>query len=121
VANPFVHVELSTNDVAKAKAFYGSLFDWELEDVPMGPGTYTLIGVGGDGTGGGMMQSPVPGMPSGWLAYVEVENVADATARAKSLGATIVNDVTEIPDYGWFSVITDPTGAMLGLWTSSPS
>jgi predicted enzyme related to lactoylglutathione lyase len=33
VANPFVHVELNTTDVEKAKTFYGQLFDWELEDV----------------------------------------------------------------------------------------
>ena len=36
MANPFVHVELNTHDVGKAKEFYGSLFDWKLEDVPMG-------------------------------------------------------------------------------------
>jgi len=34
MANPFVHVELQTNDLAKAKAFYSRLFDWKLEDVP---------------------------------------------------------------------------------------
>jgi predicted enzyme related to lactoylglutathione lyase len=27
MANPFVHVELNTTDPAKAKAFYGKLFD----------------------------------------------------------------------------------------------
>ena len=27
MANPFVHVELNTQDVAKAKSFYQSLFD----------------------------------------------------------------------------------------------
>ena len=47
MANPFVHVELSTTDVGKAKAFYGKLFDWKLEDIDMGPmGTYTIIKVG---------------------------------------------------------------------------
>ena len=38
MAHPFVHVELSTMDVSKAKSFYGALFDWKLEDVEMGPG-----------------------------------------------------------------------------------
>lgn len=41
MANPFVHVELQTNDAAKAKDFYGRLFDWKLEDVP--GMDYTLI------------------------------------------------------------------------------
>jgi predicted enzyme related to lactoylglutathione lyase len=30
MANPFVHVELSTTDPAKAKTFYSQLFDWKL-------------------------------------------------------------------------------------------
>ena len=37
MANPFVHVELNTTDPTKAKTFYGSLFNWKMEDVPMGP------------------------------------------------------------------------------------
>ncbi len=52
--NPFVHLELNSTDVDKSKAFYGGLFDWELQDIPMGDMTYTTIRVG-KGTGGGMM------------------------------------------------------------------
>lgn len=116
--NPFVHVELNTTDVAKARSFYGELFDWKLEDVPMGPGgSYTMINVG-EGTGGGLMKQPVPGAPSSWLAYVLVDDVRAATDRARALGATVAKDVTEVPGAGWFSVIVDPTGAALGLWKS---
>jgi predicted enzyme related to lactoylglutathione lyase len=113
--NPFVHVELNTTDVAKAKSFYGKLFDWELEDLPMGPSTYTMIKVG-QGTGGGIMKHPVPGAPSAWLAYVEVGDIAAATQKAKSLGANVMKDVTEVMGMGWLSIIIDPTGAALGLW-----
>ena len=115
MANPFVHVELNTSDVAKAKGFYGKLFDWKLEDVPMESGTYTMIGVG-DGTGGGMMKHPMPGAPSMWLAYVLVDDIEASTRKAKSLGATVMKDVTEVMGMGWLSIIVDPTGAMLGLW-----
>lgn len=115
MANPFVHVELATTDVAKAKEFYASLFDWKLQDHPMAGGTYTGIDVG-EGTGGGMMKNPMPGAPSMWMAYVDVEDLTAATSKAKSLGAKVMKDRTEVPEMGWFSVITDPTGAMLGLW-----
>jgi len=116
MSNAFVHVELNTTDVDKAKAFYGKLFAWTLEDVPMGPaGTYTVIKVE-KGTGGGMMKHPVPGAPSAWLAYVEVADIAAATQKAKSLGATIMQDSIEVPGMGWFSILMDPTGAALGLW-----
>jgi predicted enzyme related to lactoylglutathione lyase len=115
MGNPFVHVELMATDVDKAKSFYGKLFDWKLDDMPMAEGTYTLIHVG-EGTGGGLMKNPIPGAPSAWMAYVLVDDIKAATNKAKSLGATICKDVTEVPDMGWFSVISDPVGAMLGLW-----
>ena len=44
MANAFVHLELNTQDVDKAKNFYTQLFDWKLEDTPMPTGTYTQIG-----------------------------------------------------------------------------
>jgi predicted enzyme related to lactoylglutathione lyase len=119
MANPFVHVELNASDLDKAKTFYGRLFDWNLDDVPMATGPYTMIGVGDEGTGGGMLTHPMPGAQSAWIPYVAVDDVADATLRAKSLGATIVRDVTEIPDYGSFSIVQDPTGGVLGLWMSA--
>src|SRR5579871_6858608 len=120
MANPFVHIELNTQDPAKAREFYTRLFDWKLEDVPMPMGTYTMIKVG-EGTGGGMMQHPMPGAPSMWLAYVLVSDIKAATERARSLGANIVKDVTEIPGAGWLSIIIDPTGAALGLWKQKGS
>ena len=116
MANPFVHVELNTNDVGKAKAFYGKLFDWKLEDVPMGPsGTYTVIRPG-EGTGGGILKHPGPGAQSAWLAYVDVADVKASTEKARSLGAKVMKEVTEVPGMGSFSIIVDPTGAALALW-----
>src|SRR5712664_1215803 len=104
MANPFVHVELNTTDVDTAKKFYGQMFDWELEDLSMGPGgppglaasggRYTMIKPR-TGTGGGIRKQAVPGAPSTWLAYVEVEDVAASTQKAKSLGAKIMLDVSE--------------------------
>ena len=117
MGNPFVHVELLTNDVAKARKFYAGLFDWQLEDVP--GMDYTIIKVG-EGTGGGMMKNPMPDAPSFWMAYVHVADAVAATEKAKALGATICKEVTEIPGIGWFSVITDPTGATLALWQMNP-
>ena len=116
MANPFVHVELGTTDIGKAKSFYQSLFDWQLKDEEMGGGmTYTMISVG-EGTGGGIMKQMIPNAPSAWLAYVQVDDIRAATDKAKLLGATIMRDVMEVMDAGSLSILRDPTGAMLGLW-----
>jgi len=118
MANPFVHVELHTKDLAKAKAFYGKLFGWKLEDMPMpGGGSYTMISVG-EGTGGGMTTEA--NAPPHWLAYVGVDDIQAATKRAKELGATVLQDVLEVGEYGSMSVIRDPTGATLALWKAKP-
>lgn len=118
MANPFVHIELVSTDVKKAKSFYGSLFNWKLTDNDMGGGmTYTMIEVG-EGTGGGMMQHPMPGQPSAWVPYALVDDVKASTAKAKSLGAMIIRDVSEVPNMGWFAILQDPTGGVLGLWQS---
>jgi len=119
MGNPFVHVELNTNNVARAKKFYRGLFDWKLDDIESSAaGACTLIGVG-KGTGGGLMKNPIPGCPSFWLSYVLVTDIRVATRKAKRLGATVMKDVTEVTGMGWLSIIEDPTGAALGLWQPS--
>ena len=116
MGNPFVHAELNTTDVNEAKGFYGKMFDWKLEDVPMDGGyVYTMVGVG-EGTGGGIMKQMIPGAPSAWMPYVGVDDIKAATKKAKSLGAKVLKDVTEVKDMGWLSILSDPTGAMVGLW-----
>jgi len=121
MTNPFVHVELNSADPEKAKAFYARLFQWRLEDVPNSPvpdSSYTVIKVG-EGTGGGIMKQ-VPGGPAGWIPYVLVDDLRAGTDKAKSLGGKILKDITEVPDMGWFSIIQDPTGSVLGLWKHNP-
>ena len=117
MANPFIHAELATTNVAKAKAFYSKLFRWKLKDIPNSAagGDYTMIDVG-EGTGGGIMKQMRPGEPSAWMPYVLVKDIDAATKRAKKLRARIMKGVTEVEDMGWLSIIVDPTGAVLGLW-----
>jgi len=116
MANPFVHVELHTRDLPKAKAFYAGLFGWDLQDTPMpgGGGTYTMINVG-EGTGGGMMAEDRKDAGSHWMAYVGVDDVRAKTAQAKALGATVLQDVLAVGDFGWMSVIRDPAGATIAM------
>jgi predicted enzyme related to lactoylglutathione lyase len=117
--NPFCHVELHSTDLEKSKEFYGKLFAWKLEDVPDGNHSYTMIQVG-EGTGGGMMKAPMPGTPSAWLPYVCVDDIVASTAKAKSLGARMLLDVTDAADYGRFSVFTDPQGAHFAMFQPNP-
>jgi predicted enzyme related to lactoylglutathione lyase len=76
---------------------------------------YTFI-KNGDNPIGGMMKHPMPGAPSFWLSYVLVDDIHASTAKAKSLGATPIKEVQEVPGTGWFSIFLDPTGASFAIW-----
>ncbi len=116
MANPFIHIELSTDDLAKAKKFYKSVFDWKLNEMP-GMG-YTMIEVG-KGTGGGMQKKPMPDVPTSWLPYVEVDSVKSSLAKVSKAGGRVVLDYHAIGEMGAIGVFVDPSGATLGLWEAA--
>ncbi|MEP7049716.1 MAG: VOC family protein [Pseudomonadota bacterium] len=111
--NPFAHIELSTDDIKKAKKFYQALFGWKLSEMP--GMDYTMIDVGG-GVGGGMQKVQMPGQPPAWLPYVQVDDVKATMAKATKGGATAMLPFQEIGDMGAIGIFVDPSGAPLGLW-----
>lgn len=119
MGNPFIHIELHTHDTGAAKRFYSELLDWKLNDMEMpGFGTYTLLDVG-EGTGGGIVKSMTPDAPPAWLSYINVDDLDASTKRAEKLGAKVLQPRAEVPGWGYFSVIQDPTGAVVGLYEAA--
>jgi hypothetical protein len=109
--------ELLTTDTKAATAFYGKLFGYDTHTHDMGPaGTYTMF-KRGEKDAAGMLQSPMGG--TFWLAYVNVNSVDASTDKARGLGAKIVVEPKDIPGFGRFAVVTDPTGASVALWKSA--
>lgn len=89
-----------------------------MPSAPVSDDSYTVIKVG-EGTGGGIMKQ-VPDGPAGWVPYVLVDDLRASTDKAKSLGGKVMKDAIEAPGMGWFSIIQDPTGSVLGLWQHNP-
>jgi uncharacterized protein len=117
MANPFVHMELTTPDLAKSKEFYSKLFGWKITDNDMGDSmTYSTFKPD-DGPGGGMFT--MPGVPNMWLPYVGVKDINEATRQATGLGAKIIRGPQEVPNMGWFTIISDPNGTGIALWQST--
>jgi uncharacterized protein len=114
MANPFVHLELNTPDLAKAKTFYAALCGWQFLDNDMGPaGIYSTFKPD-SGPGGGAFC--IPDAPNGWLPYIGVDDIRTATAKARSLGAQVFVDSQEIPQVGWMTIMNDPTGCRIALF-----
>lgn len=38
-----VHFEIPADDLERAKSFYGSIFGWDLQTMPMPGGDYTIV------------------------------------------------------------------------------
>jgi len=116
MANPFVHLDLTTDDVAAAKKFYKSVFDWKFTDFPQMK--WTGIDVG-KGVGGGMGGKQMPTQPTAWTPYVDVTDVKKAIAKAKKAGATIIIPFMEVGGMGSLGVFIDPQGATIGVWQAA--
>ncbi|MCE2467202.1 MAG: VOC family protein [Caldilineaceae bacterium] len=112
----FSWLDLSTTDIEGAKDFYGTMFGWEFEpQVVEGELVYTICTLNGlqvCGLGGTMGEDD----PPCWNVYTCVEDVDATSNRAVELGGKIEAGPMDIFDSGRMSFISDPQGAMLGLW-----
>ncbi len=111
-SQPVVHLELHTRDLPEAQALYAELCGWRAERIDAGPGSYLALALG-DAIGGGIVECDVA-RPL-WLPYVEVSCIAEATERARALGATVSLGPREGPA-GWRSVVTTSAGGELAFW-----
>jgi predicted enzyme related to lactoylglutathione lyase len=112
----FAHIELNTSDPDKSKRFYGSLFGWKFEKMPMPGGMAYFMVKGADGPTVGLWQKPMPEAPDCWLGYVAVASAPKAVAKARQLGAQVMAEGIVVPGIGEWAVMLDPTGGAFGVW-----
>jgi predicted enzyme related to lactoylglutathione lyase len=125
-----VHFEIPAADLDRAKNFYGSVFGWQLQTMPVGDGEYTVV-----------TTTPVdersqlptePGAINGGLLQrddrisapvltIDVEAIDDALREIEAGGGSTVTPRTPLPGMGAFAYFRDPEGNVLGLWETSSS
>lgn len=110
--NPVVHLELRTDNVPRACAFYAGLFGWHADTIHVGSGAYVALEVG-DRIEAGVAEH-LTARPS-WLPYVEIADIGEATERGRLLGASVMLEPREGPA-GWRSIVKAPAGAEIALW-----
>ena len=124
-----VHFEIPTDDVARAKEFYGSIFGWQLQDMQgeaMGGYTLALTTPVDQATqvptdpgainGGLMKRSADLSTP---VITIEVDAIDDALKQVESAGGTVVSPRAEIPGLGAYAYFKDTEGNVLGLWETN--
>jgi uncharacterized protein len=124
-----VHFEIPAEDLDRAKNFYGSVFGWDLQTVPMEVGEYTSVRT--TNVDDQTQQPTEPGAINGGMFLrderltspvitIDVDGIDDALKQIESEGGSTVTPRTQIPDMGAFAYFKDPEGNVLGLWENSP-
>jgi predicted enzyme related to lactoylglutathione lyase len=113
----FSWCELITPDPEAVAAFYRAVFGWSTQTAPMPTGTYMLFNVAGGNENGiaGAMAPPVEGMPSYWGVYFMVNDAARAVETARTQGAQVMMEATEMPGVGVLATLVDPHGAAFSV------
>jgi hypothetical protein len=111
-----VHVEIPAGNVEAAAGFYRDLFGWKTTSMP--EMNYTMFETNdGDDYGGFPLVSDEN--PAGQvLIYIDSDDIEADLKKVEKLGGKVIHPKAEIPGMGWFGVFQDPTGNVLGLYTS---
>jgi predicted enzyme related to lactoylglutathione lyase len=116
----FNWVDLSTTDIAGAKAFYAGLFGWEAEDQPIdGGGFYTMFKLNGYTVAGAGQMSPEmaeSGMPPVWTSYVKHDDADAIAAKIGAAGGQLMMPPMDVMGEGRMVMAADPSGAVFGVW-----
>lgn len=110
--NPICHWELMVSDVARAKAFYGRIFDWTFDDRTY-PG-YTVIRTGAGPDGGLLAKPPMAPMPA-LNTYFSVASIDRVLRAVVETGGSVIVPKTELAGVGWFAMFLDPDRIPVGL------
>jgi predicted enzyme related to lactoylglutathione lyase len=121
-----VHFEIPADDLDRARTFYGKVFGWRIDTMPMpGGGEYTgltttavdektMTPTEPGAINGGMMQrdaaTPAP------VITIDVEDIDAALAEIEGAGGSTVTPRTAIPGMGAFGYFKDSEGNVMGLW-----
>lgn len=108
--------EIQVTDLEQAKAFYGAVFGWTFETTGPDYGGYVNVFTDGSPVAGLMYNDPQWNAPDGWTTYLHTADITATVAAATAAGATTCVEPMEIPETGWMGMLTDPTGAPVGLW-----
>ncbi|MDF2091113.1 VOC family protein [Knoellia sp. 3-2P3] len=115
-------VDLFTSDTARAEQFYGELFGWTSEHGDEEKyGGYIMFRKDGKMVGGCMRNEGSSGAPDMWSVYLASDDARRTVERAAELGGSVIVPAMAVPEQGVMAMVTDPSGAAVGVWQGSQS
>ena len=104
-------------DVGAARDFYGALFGWQFDELPLaGAETYLSASLGGR-TVAGIGPAPA-GSPAVWTVLIRVERIEPAVERLARAGGRQLLGGIDVSGEGRMAIVADSTGVAFGIWES---
>ena len=116
--NPVIWFELYVNDMARARAFYETVFEVSLEAMGDAGMEYYAFPMQNDQVGAGGALAKMEGMApggGGTLIYFHCDDCAVEEARVAGAGGTVLKPKMSIGSYGFMSLVLDTEGNTIGL------
>lgn len=116
--NPVNWFEIYVQDIARAKAFYETVFDITLSRIEGPEIEMWAFPMRQDGYGASGALVQMPGFPSGAnsvLVYFKCEDCAVEAAKVPAAGGKIQKEKMSIGPYGNIALVFDTEGNMIGL------
>lgn len=107
---PFIWFDNFGTTKTKTTAFFTALFGWPAQAVGEGD----FLSQPDAASPFAAVYEPLDGL-TGWVPYVEVDDLAARTAEAKALGAEVLVENKAGPA-GIATFLKDPGGAVLAIW-----
>ena len=121
----WIWTSLITSDPDTDAAFYQTLFDYEVFELPASSGAQHLLLASDDYARASANTLPVKGPKAHphWLNYIRVEDAVKMTAKVVALGGRVLVEPRVDRHGGKVAVVADPLGAPFGLleWPDTES
>ena len=109
-------VDLMTSDTARSRDFYCELFGWTAGEPAEEFGGYFNFSKDGVLVAGCMAGEHGSGMPDVWSVYLATDDAGKTLDAATANGGQVVVPAMAVGDLGVMGVVTDASGAAIGLW-----
>ncbi len=121
-AGSIIWHDLLTEDIDASRAFYGGLFGWTFEELPLSLGIgrssrYLLIRNQGRLIGGMLDISNLDSKVNGsqWITVMSVADIESAVVSVEQAGGTVETPPTDLNARGRIAVVRDNTGAVFAM------
>jgi len=112
----FCHIEIPVKDIDKAKEFYESVFNWEIQ-TETGYPSYAFFKTGEEGVSGAFDKKEAA-VKDGIILHIETDDILKTLEKITKAGGKTIKEKTEIGNnYGFYALFEDNSGNVLGIWS----